>query len=53
MSEDLKTTNLTRSIARQLARELRPEELEVVGGASCTCANCSTACNDVDDKSAF
>ena len=48
MSEDLKITNETRSIARQLARELQPEELDVVA-AGCTAANCSTFCNDHDD----
>jgi hypothetical protein len=48
MSQDQKTTNETRSIARQLARELHPEELDVVA-AGCTAANCSTFCNDEDD----
>jgi uncharacterized Zn finger protein len=47
MSEDLKTTNETRSIARQLARELQPEELDAVS-AGCTCANTSRPCG-VDD----
>jgi len=51
MSEDLKTTNVTRSIARQLARELRPEELEVVA-AGCTGPNSSTFCEDCDDYQA-
>jgi hypothetical protein len=49
MSEDQKITNKrTRSIARQLARELQPEELDVVA-AGCTGANSSTFCNDQDD----
>jgi hypothetical protein len=52
MSQDRKTTNnQTRSIARQLARDLHPEELDVVA-AGCTGANSSTFCNDVDDHQA-
>ena len=49
MSEDQEITNKrTRSIARQLARELQPEELDVVA-AGATGANSSTFCNDHDD----
>ena len=50
MSHDQKTTNeQTRSIARQLARELHPEELDIVAAGGCTGANSSTFCEDVDD----
>jgi hypothetical protein len=49
MSHEQKSTKeQTRSIARQLARELHPEELDVVA-AGATGANSSTFCNDHDD----
>jgi hypothetical protein len=48
--EQNNSKNQTRSIARQLARELHPEELDVVS-AGCTCANTSTPCG-VDDQQA-
>jgi hypothetical protein len=47
MSEDLKKTKETRSIARRLARELHPEELDVVA-AGCTCANTCKPCGEDD-----
>ena len=49
MFQDQKTTKeQTRSIARQLARELRTEELDIVA-AGATGANSCTFCEDVDD----
>jgi hypothetical protein len=41
MSQEQKTiTKETRSIARQLARELRPEELDAIAAGTTSCSCC-------------
>jgi hypothetical protein len=41
MSQDQKmNTTATRTIARKLARELRPEELDAIGAGTTSCSCC-------------
>ena len=48
MSQDHKTvTKETRSIARQLARELRPEELDAIAAGSTSCSCCCPDDSDI------
>jgi hypothetical protein len=50
MSQGQKTmTKETRSIARQLARELRPEELDVIAGGLRAAGTTSCSCCRPDD----
>jgi hypothetical protein len=51
MSQDQKTiAKETRSIARQLARELRPEELDAIAAGTTSCSACRADDCDVEPK---